>query len=199
MTRFYLIRHAAIDGLGQRIAGRMPGVTLNASGREQAAHLALRLARERIDAIYTSPQLRAVQTAEAVALELRLEVKIANEVDEIDFGDWTGKTYEELAKVAGWRTFNALHSSTRLPNGELLLEAQTRVIAFMERLRAESAEKRIALVSHGDVIRVALAHQLGIPLDFIMRFDVGPASVSAVELHTDGPRVLWINNCLETL
>ena len=199
MTRFYLIRHAAIDGLGQRIAGRMPGVALNARGREQALRLARRLAREPIDAIHTSPQRRAIETAEALAQQLRLELHIAGEIDEIDFGDWTGKTYEELGSLAKWRAFNALHSSTRLPNGELLLEAQARVIGFMERLCQQNAEKKFALVSHGDVIRVALAHQLGIPIDFITRFEIGPASISAVELHTDGPRVLCINDSVEII
>jgi probable phosphoglycerate mutase len=199
MTRFYFIRHAAIDGLGQRIAGRMPGVGLNADGREQALRLARRLARESIDAVYASPQQRAMQTAEALARELKLDLQIAGELDEIDFGDWTGKSYEELEALPEWRAFNILHSSTRPPNGELLLEAQARVVRFMEKQRNKNAAKRIALVSHGDVIRVALAHHLGIPIDFLLRFEIGPASVSAVELHDHGPRVLSINSCVEKI
>jgi broad specificity phosphatase PhoE len=199
MTRFYLIRHGAIDGLGQRIAGRLPGIALNASGRDQAARLARRLARESVYAIYTSPQRRTVETSEAMARVLGLKIQIAEELDEIDFGDWTGKTYEELGALAEWRDFNLLHSSTRIPNGELLLEAQSRVVGFLGMLSERHPDKTIALVSHGDVIRVALAHQLGIPIDFIMRFDIGPASISAVELHTHGPRVLWINSCPEVL
>jgi broad specificity phosphatase PhoE len=199
MTRFYLLRHAVIDGLGKKITGRMSGVALNASGRDQAARLARRLERHAIDALYTSPQRRTIETAEAVAQELGLKIEIAGELDEIDFGDWTGKTYDELGGLDEWRAFNALHSATRIPNGELLLEAQTRVIALMGRLCDRHPEKTVALVSHGDVIRVALAHQLGIPIDFIMRFEVGPASISAVELNAHGPRVLWINSCAETI
>ena len=199
MTRFYFIRHAAIDGLGQRIAGRMPGIALNTSGRDQAARLARRLARESIHAIYTSPQPRTVETSEAMARALDLKVQLAEELDEIDFGDWTGKTYQELDLLPEWRDFNLLHSSTRIPNGELLLEAQSRVIGFLGILSERHPEKTIALVSHGDVIRAALAHQLGIPLDFIMRLQIEPASISAVELHTHGPRVLWINRCPETI
>jgi probable phosphoglycerate mutase len=199
MTRFYLIRHAAIDGLGQRIAGRMLGVSLNAHGREQALRLALRLARQPIDAIYTSPQRRAIETAEAAARELGLKFAVADELDEIDFGDWTGKSYEELSAFPEWRAFNALHSSMRIPNGELLLEAQTRVVGLIERLCERHPEKTVALFSHGDVVRVALAHQLGIPIDFIMRFEIGPASISAMESHTHGPRVLWINGGPEAI
>lgn len=199
MTRFYFIRHAAIDGLGQRIAGRMPGIALNTSGRDQAARLARRLARESIDAIYTSPQQRTVETSEAMAQVLDLKIQLVEELDEIDFGDWTGKSYEELDLLPEWRGFNLLHSTTRIPNGELLLEAQSRVVGFLGMLSERHPEKNIALVSHGDVIRVALAHQLGIPIDFIMRFDIGAASISAVELRTHGPRVLWINSSPETI
>jgi probable phosphoglycerate mutase len=200
MTRFYLIRHAAIDGLGQRIAGRMPGVKLNACGFEQAASLARRLARKSIDAIGTSPQRRAIQTAETVARELGLKIHIARELDEIDFGDWTGKTYEELDALPEWRAFNALHGSTRIPNGELLLEAQARVIGFMQRLCEKKTQSTIALVTHGDVIRVALAHQLGMPIDFILRFDIDPASISAVEIHeSNAPLVLWINSSADAV
>jgi probable phosphoglycerate mutase len=193
MTRFLLIRHAAIDGLGERIAGRMAGVALNAGGREQAARLARRLAGESIDAIYSSPQLRCTETAQTVAIVLGLKVQIAEQLDEIDFGDWTGKSYEELKLLPEWRAFNALHSSIRIPNGELLLEVQARVVGRMSRLCADHPGRTVALVSHGDPIRLALAHQLGMPIDFLMRFEIGPAAISAVELHAETPRVLYVN------
>jgi broad specificity phosphatase PhoE len=63
----------------------------------------------------------------------------------------------------------------------------------MARLQQSRQEETVALVSHGDVIRVALAHQLGVPIDFIMRFEIGPASISIIELHDHGPRVLCVN------
>ena len=128
-----------------------------------------------------------------------LPMQIAPELDEIDFGDWTGKSYEELARLPEWRAFNLLHSSTRIPNGELLLEAQSRVVGFMGQLSERYPDQTIALVSHGDVIRVALAHQLGIPIDFIMRFEIAPASVSAVEIYAEGPRVMWVNHLAEQI
>jgi probable phosphoglycerate mutase len=193
MTRFLLIRHAAIDGLGERIAGRMP-VALNAVGREQAAGLARRLAGESIHAIYSSPQLRATETAQALATVLGLKLHIAAELDEVDFGDWTGKSYAELRPLPEWRAFNALHSSTRIPNGELLLETQARMIALLDRLCVDHQDATVALVSHGDPIRLALVHQLGAPLDFLLRLEIGPASVSAIELYPETSRVLYLNS-----
>jgi broad specificity phosphatase PhoE len=193
MIRFVFIRHAAIDGLGQRIAGRESGRMLNADGRRQSEGLAESLARRRIDALYSSPQPRAIATAEAIGRARGLAPQVTPELDEVDFGDWTGKTYAELDLLPEWRTFNILHSSTRIPNGELLLEVQARVIGLMARLQQTRREETVALVSHGDVIRVALAHQLGVPIDFIMRFEIGPASISIIELHDHGPRVLCVN------
>jgi probable phosphoglycerate mutase len=193
VTCFLLIRHAAIDGLGRRIAGREPGRMLNLEGRAQAEQLAEALSRGSIDALYTSPQPRAVETAEAIGRALGLAAQIAPELDEVDFGQWTGKSYAELELLPDWRIFNLLHSSKRIPDGEMLLEVQARIIAFLARLQARHGEQAVALVSHGDVIRVALAHQLGIAIDFIMRFEIGPASVSVLELHDHGPRVLCIN------
>jgi broad specificity phosphatase PhoE len=193
VSRFLFVRHAAIDGLGTTIAGRKAGVVLNAAGREQVKRLARRLAGESIDAIYASPQSRATETAQAVANLLGLELQIAADLDEIDFGDWTGKTYQELASVPEWRAFNALRSARRIPNGELLLEAQTRIINLMTRLEQRHTNQTIALVSHGDIIRGAFAHFLGMPLDFLLRFEISPGSVSAIELSADAPRILWIN------
>jgi broad specificity phosphatase PhoE len=193
MIRFVFIRHAAIDGLGQRIAGRESGRMLNAEGERQSERLAERLAQRRIDALYSSPQPRAFATAAEIGRARGLAPQVTPELDEVDFGDWTGKTYAELDLVPEWRAFNILHSSTRIPNGELLLEVQARVIGLMARLQQNRGEETVALVSHGDVIRVALAHQLGVPIDFIMRFEIGPASISIIELHDHGPRVLCVN------
>jgi broad specificity phosphatase PhoE len=193
MTRFLLIRHAAIDGLGVKIVGRTPGVGLNAMGRQQLAHLAQQLASPALDGVYSSPQGRAQESAEAIAEQAGLKPQIAPELDEIDFGDWTGRTYEELAQLPEWRAYNTLRSCRRIANGELLLEAQSRAVGFLAHLHQHGDGQTLALVSHGDIIRVALAHFLGIPLDFILRFDIGPASVSALDLSDHEPRVLWIN------
>ena len=193
MIRFVFIRHAAIDGLGQRIAGRESGRMLNAEGRRQSERLAEQLARRRIDALYASPQPRAIATAAAIGSARGLAPQVTPELDEVDFGDWTGKSYAELDLLPEWRTFNILHSSTRIPSGELLLEVQARVVGLMARLQQSRRDETVVLIRHGDVIRVALAHQLGVPIDFIMRFEIGPASISIVELHEHGPRVLCVN------
>ena len=193
MTVFYLIRHAAHGLLGHRIAGRMPGVRLSAAGNAQAQRLADQLASSPIQAVYASPLERARETAQPLAARLGLQVEIAEDVNELDFGEWTGRTLEELREIAEWGLFNSFRSGARIPGGELMPEAQMRIVRFLERAARRHADAHVAVVSHGDVIKSALAYYLGAPLDLFQRIEVGPASVSTVELQPWGPRILAVN------
>ena len=105
MTDFLLVRHAAHDWLGRGIPGRLPGVALNAQGRVQAEALAERLLAADIGAIYSSPQLRARETAAPLAARLRLQVGLAGEFDEVDFGDWTGPEFDTLYATCGDKVY----------------------------------------------------------------------------------------------
>jgi broad specificity phosphatase PhoE len=190
MTRLILIRHAT-DCSQDRLAGRNVDVHLSADGKVQGERLAHGLRQQRIGRIYSSPQPRARETARFLAELFGETVRIAPENDEIDFGAWTGRTFEELREIAQWREFNLARSCTRIPNGDLMVEVQAGVI---ERLCGCHPTITLALVSHADVIRVALAHCLGMPLDLLLRLEVSPASISIVVMERYGPRVLCINN-----
>ena len=74
-----------------------------------------------------------------------------------------------------------------------MLETQMRMIKQFEALHALHPEETVALVSHGDPLRAAIAFYLGVPLDMILRLEVSPASVSVVQLHDWGARVLAVN------
>src|SRR5687767_1544713 len=91
-TRFLLIRHATTDTVGKRLAGRLPGVSLNEAGRAQAQQLAARLAGLPVAAIYSSPLERAVETARPLAQGLQLETAVCEAFLELDFGEWTNST-----------------------------------------------------------------------------------------------------------
>ena len=192
--RLLLIRHALCDPVGRAIAGRSPGVGLNAAGRAQAGALAARLAHRPLAAVYASPLARALETAAAVARPHALAPRPAPALVELDFGGWTGRSLDALAAEPGWAPFNTYRSGTRPPGGELALEAQARAVAGVLRL-AEAhpdGEACVAAVSHADVIKAVLGHLLGIPLDLQHRLEIAPASVSALALHPWGPRVLAI-------
>ncbi|HSU65911.1 MAG TPA: histidine phosphatase family protein, partial [Tepidisphaeraceae bacterium] len=83
---------------------------------------------------------------------------------------------------------------TRIPGGELMLEIQSRIVKQMLRLREVHPEQCVAIVSHGDVIKAALAYWLGVPLDLFLRIEISLASVSVVAIGDYGPWVLCVNN-----
>lgn len=193
MTTFLLIRHGMTDAVGRRLTGRQPGVFLNQQGRQQVAELAERLRGLKAVAIYSSPLERAVETATPVATALGLDIQQSERLLEVDFGDWEGSTLSELAGAPGWDAFNRMRSHFRSPNGEHMLDIQRRMVSQMEELRELHKGGVVLLVSHGDVIRVTLAHYLGMPLDLFLRLEVSPASVSVVQVGEEGIRVPIVN------
>ena len=193
MNRFLLIRHAAVELAGNIIAGRSTGILLSDCGREQARRLARTLRSERIRSIYASPRERARETAQPTAEERCMPVEIAPELDEIDYGDWTGLSMEQLSAWPQWQAFNTIRSCTRIPGGELIAEVQSRVTTLIERLRAQDRPGSVLLVSHCDVIRAALAYYLSFPVDLMLRLEINPASVSIVKLSAAGPSITCVN------
>jgi probable phosphoglycerate mutase len=193
MTRAFLVRHAANDLIGRAIAGRRPGVSLNATGRAQAERLGRRFQNETITAIHCSPQDRTRETAEPIAKRLGLDIEIVPALDEIDFGEWSGLSLDELGQRRDWRRWNTVRSDSRAPGGETMLEVQARVVGHVEKLAEAGNDGHYILVGHADPIKSALMYYLGAPIDFVGRLEVSPASVSAVELGGHEPRLLFVN------
>ena len=193
-TTFLLVRHAAHDWLGRGFAGRLPGVHLNADGRREAEALARRLAGERIDAIFSSPQARAGETAAPLAAARGLPVRTEPGFDEIDFGEWTGRSFDE-ARAAGeaWAHWVERRASASPPGGERFAEVPQRAMAALQRLVREHAGGQVLVVSHGDVIKAVVASVLGLSLDLLERFDIAPASVSVLAMGEGWARVESLN------
>ena len=196
-TTFYFIRHAAHGLLGRVLAGRMPGVHLSPEGRTQAETLAQTLSHLPITAVYSSPLERAQETAAPLARALGQEVQICTEIQEMDFGEWMGAPFDTLEGDPHWSYFNMYRSGTGAPSGERMLEVQARMIAAIDRLRQVHPEEHVALIGHGDPIKAALAHFLGVHLDLFQRIEISPASVTTVEIADWGPRVLYVNRTFD--
>lgn len=191
-----LVRHAAHVELGTTLSGRRRDIALSNAGLDQAAIVADLLGIEAIAAVYTSPRERAWYTARDIAEPHDLPVRASDALDEIDFGDWAGRSFAELEGDEAWHRWNEARGSARCPNGESMAEAVARAVAALEEIAAEQDEKTAVAVSHCDIIRGVIAHYLGLPLDNILRFDVDPASVSRVEVGRWGARVLSVNERL---
>jgi broad specificity phosphatase PhoE len=189
-----LVRHGHTDAIGHRLVGRLPGIGLTASGHAQAAALAARLAECPIAAVYSGPLERAVETARPVAAAHGLNVSCLDGLNECDFGEWTGSTFDELNGLDAWRRFNLHRSTAAVPGGETALDVQRRVVCILEELRSKHPGEVIVLVSHMDVIRTAVLHCAGTSLDLFDRFDIAPASISSLSLGAGSWRVLATND-----
>ncbi len=194
MTLFLLIRHALTDVTGKRLSGSLPGFHLSAEGRDQAERLAERLAPIRLTAIYSSPLERCVETAEAVAGERGLEIQRLPDLDEVGYGQWSGRSLAQLARTSLWKRLQQAPSSVRFPGGETLADVQRRTAAALETIASRSPRGVVAVVTHADVIRLLLAHYAGIHIDLFQRLTVSPASVSALVLGDRVPRILRVND-----
>ena len=196
-TIFVLVRHGSHDRLGSVLCGRMAGVTLSAQGRAEADALADRLSSQRLTAVLSSPLERAVETATPIAERQGLPLTIEPALNELDLGAWSGKRFEELHGDPAWDLWNRARSHGRpTPGdtpGESMAEAQTRIAALLDRLRRAHPGGTLALVSHGDIIKAALAHAMGLPLDFHGRFEISPASRSVLIAGDWGLKVHSIN------
>ncbi len=196
MTTIYLIRHGENDFLGKKLAGWLPGVHLNDRGREQAEALGRALKGTRLQAVYASPLERTMETAEPIARDQGLEVTPRPGLGEIRIGRWEGQSLKMVRRRKLWQTIQQAPSLARFPEGESYPEAQARVVAELEALRALHPGPRasFACVSHSDVIKIAIAHYLGLPLDLFQRLVVQPASVSVLHIDHGSVRLSRLND-----
>ncbi len=184
MARVYLIRHASVDGLGDRIYGRSPGIHLNQVGKFEADRLAERLRGSAIVAVYSSPCERAIETANVLAHELDLQTVVDEDLDEIDFGDWTGRSISELRALPEWERFNTHRESTRIPHGEMFGQVVQRATRALARVQNLYPHSRVAFVTHADWIRAVVSHYLNVPFSEVLKVQVPPASMAILD-HTD--------------
>lgn len=193
-TTFFFLRHAAHDNLRQYLAGRSPGVRLGPAGRAQALRLGERMQRERFEVIAASPRQRTQETAQAISAACGIgPIVTREELDEIDFGCWSGKTFAELNEDIGWRCWNEHRATARTPAGESVEQVRERVCACMEDLAQKHPDTGVAMVSHADVIKAAVCHVLGLPDDAGFRFDIDPASLTVIVMGAWGSKLLRLN------
>lgn len=194
MTVLLLIRHGHTDAAGKLLTGWARGVHLDARGREDALRLVERLEGVPIAAIYSSPLERCRETAAPLAKARALPVHVRRKLIEVDYGLWTGRSIAQAKRTRLWRTIQHAPSAVRFPGGESLLEVQSRAVAEIGAIAAAHPRSTVAVLSHADVIRLVVAHLVGMHADHLQRLIVDPGSVSAVALGDGIPRLLKLND-----
>jgi probable phosphomutase (TIGR03848 family) len=201
MATVILVRHGRTDANATgRLAGRTPGVRLDATGTEQAARVGERLSAVPLAALVSSPLERCRDTAAEIVRARPDRIRVARErgLVECDYGEWQGRMLKDLAKEPLWRTVQTQPSAAAFPGGESLSAMQTRAVEAVRRrdaaVEAEHGAGAVwVAVSHGDIIKSVLADALGMHLDLFQRIHVDPASVSVIRYTATRPYVLATN------
>ncbi len=193
MTVFHLLRHGEHVLAGRVLAGRTPGVGLSEKGRAEIVAVAERLSGDRIAALYASPLQRTRETAEILASRLGLPIGYREDVLELDFGDWTGLTFDQVRAHERWELWRSCRSIASVPGGESMRQVQDRAVGALFDLKRAHPDQNLVIVSHGDVIRAALLFALGMPLDLYSRIEVAVASLSTMHIDDSGIRVSALN------
>jgi probable phosphoglycerate mutase len=195
MALLFLVRHGLTAQTGHRLYGRTAGIDLDARGHAQAKEMVTRFEGVRLTAIYSSPLERCVQTVQPLAGARRLPARTDASLLEMDAGDWTGRTLAQVRRTAAWRTVQRNPSAFAFPGGgEAFPDAQARVVAGIDRIARRHRRGSVVVATHGDIVRIALAHYAAAPLDEFQRIVIDTASVSVVLLDGDRPHILLVND-----
>ena len=195
MPLLLLIRHGENEFVKTgKMAGRLPGVHLNERGRQQAAELAKALSDVPLKAIYASSLERAVETAEPIAANHKLEIQLKPDLMDTNIGKWQGRTLKQLRRLKKWKIVQQAPSRFTFPEGESFLQNQMRIVSTLDEIAASHKPKDIvAVVFHADPIKLAVAHYLGMPLDHFQRLGCDTASVTVLYVSEMGAHLIKLN------
>lgn len=199
--RLVLIRHAHSESNAAGVlSGRIPNVHLSQKGVQQSAQLSSRLGTFPIEQMRISPMERCFET---IAPWINDYVMKSNPnfqpiidplLNEVDYGQWSGKRLTALSRKKEWKTVQESPSRMYFPGGEGIATMQARAMSSVHAVASLPDSKVVVFVSHGDVIKSIVASALGMHIDEFQRIIIDPASVSIIEYSSIKPRVLLIND-----
>jgi broad specificity phosphatase PhoE len=157
-TTFYVIRHGESEAnAASRFSGRLDS-PLTDRGRAQSVAVADAIDGEPFDRIVATPLSRSLDTALVIARRRKIPVDVVGDLIEIDVGERTGKTFDEVRGLPDWRD----DGFVAWPGGETLEQVLERSLRALRRLHRETPGGRVLIVGHGGVTRILASHYLGI-------------------------------------
>ena len=196
MSRLLLVRHGdtALNS-AERYWGQTD-VELSAAGLRQAEKLRDRLAKQKLDVIYSSDLRRALATARTIASGQQLEVITCPELREINFGEFEGLTFEEISQLYPemaelWANWSF---QIKFPGGESVDQLNARVTKFLDRLKKHTPEQTVLVVAHSAPLRLIICHLLGIELRRWRQLRLALASLSILETYPQGAILNLLND-----
>ncbi|MBI2829777.1 MAG: histidine phosphatase family protein [Chloroflexi bacterium] len=206
MVEVILVRHGETDwNKLRRIQGGDSDTPLNENGTGQARAIALRLKKENIQAVYSSPLQRAMHTAHAIAQEHRLEVQPEPSLKELNVGGLEGvdtgtlrKRLDELLVSKGHpggqiKTREDIWKSLEQAGGESLSQLQQRAWAALQRI-VQGHDGTIVVVTHQFVIQCLICAALGLPVTQANRLRMTVGSISRIVFDERGTGLTLFND-----
>ena len=195
-TTVLLVRHGQAES---NITGFYMGWSnedLNDVGYAQARSLSSRLASLPIASVYTSPLKRAYTTATILAKPHNLEVKVLDDLIEIQLGDWQGLHMDEIRQKWPelWQQSRIDPSEITMPNGESFKQVTERAVRAFEMIVAANQGKQALIVAHEVVIKVVIGHVLGVSNSIYRRFEINNASLSVIRVIDGKARLITLND-----
>ena len=171
LMKLWMIRHGEPEASAR---GRCYGSLdfgLSVEGKHQIQAVASALSGEKWAAIYTSPRRRCLQSARILAAAHCCPIEAIDALAEIDFGEFEGRTYDEIAIRYPdlYRQWMERPTEICFPQGESFEAMWTRVTEAASAIRTRHMGQSIAFVTHGGVIRILIAEVLGVPRSHIFR------------------------------
>ncbi len=195
VTHLWLFRHAEVEAAYQGIFGGRIDMELSPRGHEQAAALARYLHSKRFDALYASPMQRVQQTLAPVLRNGMPQPVLVTAFQEVDFGDWTGLSWEQVQSRFGISAFAWLDQleSGGIANAECADTFRARVEPALRDVLARHPGQHVAIACHGGVIRMILAILLDWPLSRVKAFEIEYASITEIACTPSTARLQLVN------
>jgi alpha-ribazole phosphatase len=195
-TRVYLMRHGEVANGGEKRYNGHIDVDITETGVEQMHRLAGMLADKPVTAVYSSDLMRSVKGADIIAKRLNLTHTPLRQLRERSVGVWEGLTVDEIRERSPeeFQLWRADLLNYRPSGGECVTDVRDRIIPEYQRLVSAHPNQEIAMLLHGGVNRVILAHVLGLDLNTLFRLDQSWGALNIIEHFDDGMAVLKLLN-----
>jgi probable phosphoglycerate mutase len=193
MPIIYLLRHAqSVANTKGILAGQDDSVELSKAGFKQAESLVSYLSAIKFSKVYSSPLIRCIQTiAPFMEKNSKIDFQIDNRVIEMNYGKWSGRKLAVLSKDSKWKNVQNNPAGFTFPQGESFKSMRKRIDLVLADLKKKKGP--ILVVTHGDIIKMAITSSLGLPINRFQSFVVEPASLTIINLEKSGATILQSN------
>jgi len=201
MTRVFLLRHGATASnleVPYRLQGRGSDRPLGDAGRIQAEAAGRALSETRLVAVYASPLLRSIETAQAVATLHGLDVRIEAGIIEADIGRWENLTWAEAEErdPEHHRRFMDDPGTTPYPDGESFQDAGRRAAGAIAEIAARHPGDAVAIVGHNILNRAYLAPLIGVPIAKARAIRQANGGINLIEFEGANATLITLNSVL---